>query len=609
MHTSHVLSGRGWSGATAGLVGLLALLMLNVGIQQPARGGGASYTVQNVGFVYDQAGIPPQLPRMNASGVVAGFSDDPLEPVSDYQPARSQAPGVGGDPDRTGHLAGTAFGAAYGINDTGNMVGLAVPGTGSSTFGFFSTGGAPQALSGRTKSSLRTTARDINNAGQMCGASTNDSGAAETAVLWSTPGSLISLGTLGGSTSFSYGINQTGQVTGRSELAFAPRPGPRGPGVTHAFRYTSGSGMQDLGVLSGGSFSAGHDINGSGVVCGGSSANGDDDFFAFRQAGTGPMQSLGALQTGGSSDAFGINSAGTIVGCASVGSIDHAFIWTQSGGMVDLNTLIPSGSGWVLICATDINDQGMICGFGTFNGEDAVWRLIPSGPADTEDPNISGCSVSPRSVAYSGGTVTVTATITDNVGVSTATAYFSSMSGSTSTMLSRQSGNTWRGSATLPANGTAKDLVYSIYIAADDAAGNMDSDVCGDVTVRGNPNVGPRLQVTPRSLNFGTVRRGQTVCREVTLRNIGTETLTGEIEPPLPPYSVLPPGYSKPPTKPVPYDLDPGDSIVVQVCFTPERDGTFGGQLPITSTDPSQTRVSVRARGASGQRCRPLPFK
>jgi probable HAF family extracellular repeat protein len=59
----------------------------------------------------------------------------------------------------------------------------------------------------------------------------------------------------------------------------------------------------------------------------------------------------------------------------------HAFLW-RNGTMYDLNTALPSGSGWVLQHATGVSDAGQIVGTGTFNGAIRGFLLTP--PADVE---------------------------------------------------------------------------------------------------------------------------------------------------------------------------------------------------------------------------------
>jgi len=48
--------------------------------------------------------------------------------------------------------------------------------------------------------------------------------------------------------------------------------------------------------------------------------------------------------------------------------------------MVDLNDRIPSDSGWVLVDARDINNEGQIVGNGVHNGQRRAFLLTPSYP-------------------------------------------------------------------------------------------------------------------------------------------------------------------------------------------------------------------------------------
>jgi probable HAF family extracellular repeat protein len=47
--------------------------------------------------------------------------------------------------------------------------------------------------------------------------------------------------------------------------------------------------------------------------------------------------------------------------------------------MLDLNKLIPSGSGWALSSATGINISGQIVGNGTINGQQHAFLLTWNG--------------------------------------------------------------------------------------------------------------------------------------------------------------------------------------------------------------------------------------
>ena len=54
-----------------------------------------------------------------------------------------------------------------------------------------------------------------------------------------------------------------------------------------------------------------------------------------------------------------------------------AMVWTPSGGMQDLNSLIPANSGWVLINANAINNTGQITGYGVKDGHNHAFLLTP----------------------------------------------------------------------------------------------------------------------------------------------------------------------------------------------------------------------------------------
>src|SRR5829696_2238638 len=101
------------------------------------------------------------------------------------------------------------------------------------------------------------------------------------------------LGTLGGSSSYATGINDSGQVIGDSYTS---------AGEQHAFLYDVGATpkMQDLGTL-GGSSSYATGINDSGQVVGDSyTSAGEQHAFLYDEGATPKMQDLCTL--GGSSN-------------------------------------------------------------------------------------------------------------------------------------------------------------------------------------------------------------------------------------------------------------------------------------------------------------------
>jgi probable HAF family extracellular repeat protein len=174
------------------------------------------------------------------------------------------------------------------------------------------------------------------------------------------------LGTLGGTESKAYGVNDSGQVVGYADTT--------GNAARHAFFY-SGSTMTDLGTL-GGSFSQALGINYSGQIVGVAGIAGNVSDHAFRYSGS-TMTNMGTLG-GTDSSASCINTSGQIVGWSETtnNAAQHAFLYNGST-MKDLNTLIDSSSGWTLQYAQDINNTGQIAGAGLINGHSHAFLLTP----------------------------------------------------------------------------------------------------------------------------------------------------------------------------------------------------------------------------------------
>lgn len=107
--------------------------------------------------------------------------------------------------------------------------------------------------------------KKINSSGQVVGYYAVDPAAGEShAFLWSSGGGMQDLGTLGGTDSFAQAINDQGQIVGGSKNA---------SGEAHAFLWSTKSGMQDLSSLvsdSDGAFDLNYirDINNSGEIIG-----------------------------------------------------------------------------------------------------------------------------------------------------------------------------------------------------------------------------------------------------------------------------------------------------------------------------------------------------
>jgi probable HAF family extracellular repeat protein len=225
--------------------------------------------------------------------------------------------------------AGSASAVAHGINDAGAMVGIG----GSRAIYWPATHATPTYLPAhKGATELASRAWKINERGDIVGHARSDANQ-QHATLWLAEGGMIDLGSLSPShASEALDINESRQVVGKSVI---------------------------------------------GVVAGSTSGTLQTQAFIWEE---GAMRGLGLLPSEPEaihSQASAINDSGWVVGHVEkiAGLALRAVLW-RDGVILDLNTLLPVNSGWVLTSAVDINSHGDIVGRGTFAGGSRPFVLI-----------------------------------------------------------------------------------------------------------------------------------------------------------------------------------------------------------------------------------------
>ena len=203
--------------------------------------------------------------------------------------------------------------------------------------------------------------------------------------LWDEAHGMRNLGDFGGLCTQANDLNNHGQVVGASLL--------KGGVSGRAFLWQDGS-LRELGGLPEWNTVA-FAVNEAGQAAGAGAAPGAVFFDAVFWPQLGQRIDLGTIGTDPCSSAKAINIRGQVVGdsislanCTTTGDASRAFLW-QDGAIFDLNALIPPGSPLYLVHPQNINDQGEIAGLGVdADGNTHAFLLIP---CDQNHPNMEGC--------------------------------------------------------------------------------------------------------------------------------------------------------------------------------------------------------------------------
>jgi probable HAF family extracellular repeat protein len=255
---------------------------------------------------------------------------------------------------------------AFAINDAGQIVGQ-IEGLRRRNHSFLWHADHMREIgdfSGRTSAT-----HAVNRSGEVVGEFLDPAGAHFRGFVLRAGQAARPLGTLGGSESRAFGINDAGQIVGVSSTRY--------DWSHHAFLWQDGA-MRDLGTL-GGNDSLARALNQRGQIVGSANtAAGDEHACLF---GVGSITDLEEVE-GAISQACAINDAGTVVGWEALPrESPHAFIW-QEGRMLDLNRMVFPPGDFRLTYAYSINDRGQIVGCGRLRGSPHAFLLTPQRPAE-----------------------------------------------------------------------------------------------------------------------------------------------------------------------------------------------------------------------------------
>lgn len=255
-----------------------------------------------------------------------------------------------------------------GLNDSGSQVGTYYTGTAETQAFVLSSSGTETTLKNLNTAQLSqgSEAYAINDSGLIVGSSYTANNASFAPVEWNATGKTVTnLGTIaGGSDGTAYAINANGEIVGTAGGTIDPTTGLLDG---YAFSYSGGK-ITAISGLTG--FSDAWALNNSGEIVGDETVGGN--LVAYIDVG-GTVTSLGTLG-GETSAAYGVNSSGEVVGYADTATGSDAFLY-ENGAMIDLNTLLPVNSGWVLQTANGINDSGQITGLGLYDGSEQAFVL------------------------------------------------------------------------------------------------------------------------------------------------------------------------------------------------------------------------------------------
>jgi probable HAF family extracellular repeat protein len=352
-------------------------------------------------------GLTGQANWISGNGLIAGLADNgQIDPLLGIPVLHAVLYENGGMTDLGPLPEGGDFSIASTVNNRREVAGWAVntipdpnswSGYGYETRAFYWKNGVMQDL-GTLGTGTDALAALINERGQVVGWSYTNSVASPVcpgfgfalttgSFIWDKKNGMKDLGSLGGTCTLAFDLNNRGQVVGGSSGT--------GDQAFHPFVWDAGTGITKL-PTNAGLYGDARWINDHGEALGWGDAPGADaplNAMLWRKSsGKWQKTDLGRLHGTNFGIAVSINASGQVLGYSGTNSSTLAFLWEDGGPMVDLNTLVSFNSGIQLFEAGQINDRGEIAVDGVdANGHLHAVLLIP---CDENHSGVEGCDYS-----------------------------------------------------------------------------------------------------------------------------------------------------------------------------------------------------------------------
>jgi len=97
----------------------------------------------------------------------------------------------------------------------------------------------------------------------------------------------------------------------------------------------------------------------------------------------------------------------------------------------------------------------------------------------------------------------------------------------------------------------------------------------------------PQIEISADSLNFGTVYIGEDSTKTITISNLGNGTLIADAHTNTNEYSVSPANFN----------IEPGETLNVEITFAPTYEGIITDTLVISSNDPENPEIQIELIG------------